>query len=119
MSKISLITKIEILAQGKFPNWIPAGEIELFSINQGYLATHGGRRARDLVAQGKLERVKDGVSVKYRWNPNYSPPEEKENQYPKKLTSHPIQMEIVDRINSLSPFRAAKKETKIEQTLFL
>lgn len=114
--KISLITKIELLASGKYPNWIPAGEIEIFSQHEGYLATHGGRRARDLVAKEILERVKDGVSVKYR----FIPPEQRTKiesppKIPKRYFNPAEFIGAAERINKIP---ALEKANVVQNKLF-
>ncbi len=86
--KISLITKIELLAKGIFPNWVHSGDVEAFAMSENYKASHGDRRARDLVAQGILERVKEGVSVKYR----YVPPELRKVEAKERSESPPKEM---------------------------
>ena len=50
------------------PNkWLPKGSIEDLGKQQGYLGETCGRRLRELVEEGVLERRKAGDSLEYRY----------------------------------------------------
>ena len=66
--KIPLIKKIELLIKGKYPHFVNGGEAERLAFNEGYKASNAGRRCRDLVKLGKIERrIGENGSVEYRY----------------------------------------------------
>lgn len=114
--KISLVTKITEYAKGYYPNWVNGGAFERLAMQEGYKAANSGRRCRELCAAKKLERrlTLNGV-VEYRWNPNYSPPEEKEKsmyEVPRKKEKRFVDREAVDRINKLDPFVSSRGQNQ-------
>ncbi len=65
--KPSLKVLLSLYLKEKYPNWINGGELETFSTTQGYKASNGSRRCRELADEGALERRINGKSVEYRY----------------------------------------------------
>jgi hypothetical protein len=63
--KPALKVRLAQFAKEKYPNWINGGELETFSITQGYKASNGSRRCRELADDGTFERRMNGKSVEY------------------------------------------------------
>ena len=52
---MSLKSRIFELLENEYPAWIPLGRIERLAMELGYLGSNAGRRARDLIKEGKIE----------------------------------------------------------------
>lgn len=115
--KLSLITKLELLAKGYYPNALNGGEFERLAMSEGMKASNASRRCREMVEAGILERI-GGKSVSYRWIPPENRIEQVEPpKVPKKFWQEVNQrtIGIVEEINKIPAFKE-KAETK--QSLF-
>lgn len=65
--KTGLKTRLAFYLKEKYPNWINGGDLEIFSTTQGYKASNGSRRSRELADEGTFERCMNGKSVEYRY----------------------------------------------------
>ena len=63
----SLKVLLSLYLKEKYPNFVNGGELEQFAIMQGYKASNGSRRCRELADEGTLERRMNGKSVEYRY----------------------------------------------------
>ncbi len=65
--KPGLKVLLSLYLKEKYPNWINGGDLEIFSTTQGYKASNGSRRCRELADEGTLLRRINGKSVEYRY----------------------------------------------------
>ena len=79
--KPSLKVLLSLYLKEKYPTWINGGELETFSITQGYKASNGSRRCRELADEGTFERRMNGKSVEYRYKEKESQPERNPANY--------------------------------------
>ncbi|HKQ06138.1 MAG TPA: hypothetical protein VJ464_13465 [Blastocatellia bacterium] len=63
----SLKVLLSLYLKEKYPNFINGGDLETYSITQGYKASNGSRRCRELADEGTFERRMNGKSVEYRY----------------------------------------------------
>lgn len=78
-----LKSQILNLLKDNYPSFINGGEIERFSIQEGYKASNGSRRSRELYESDLIERTYKNGCVEYRYKPQlgtivFTPP--KQNQ---------------------------------------
>lgn len=66
MKPLSLKKRIENYLR-KHGDWMHKGDIETLSKNAGFLGDNGGRRCRELVEEGILEKKEEKGSVLYRY----------------------------------------------------
>lgn len=112
--KLSLITKLELLAKGYYPNALNGGEFERLAMSEGMKASNASRRCREMVEAGILERI-GGKSVSYRWIPPENRPGEPPPKVPKKFWQGVNQrtIGIVEEINKIPAFKETSKTNKL------
>lgn len=68
----SLVTRLKELVRVEYPEWVHGGMIERLSLELGYSAENGRRRARELSdprnANRTFEKNYKNGKVIYRWN---------------------------------------------------
>lgn len=112
--KISLVLKMKIYAQSKYPHFFNGGEFERLAMENGYKAANSGRRAREMCEKGMLERrIGEGGSVEYRWNNNYE--EVRPPKIPKRYFNPAEFIGAAERINKIP---ALEKASIIQNKLF-
>lgn len=118
--KTSLITKLELLAQGKYPHALNGGEFERLAMGESMKASNASRRCREMVKAGVLERI-GGKSVSYRWiPPELRTTEPKESpRLPTKFWRSVNQRTpaVVAEINKMQIFKEKPAENKQTQLI--
>lgn len=68
---MSLSNQIITKLQEEYPQWVHSGELERLAMQNGYKASNGGRRARELVNAGKIQKSYDKKNtVVYKYIPH-------------------------------------------------
>lgn len=111
--KTSLVTKLELLAKGYYPNLVNGGEFERLAMSEGMKASNASRRCREMVEAGILERI-PGKSVSYRWIPPESrkvEPKESPPVIPKKFWQRVNQE--TRQVKFIEPFKKVETTNKL------
>ena|ERR1044071_4444294 len=79
--KPGLKVLLSLYLKEKYPSFINGGALEQFAITQGYKASNGSRRCRELADEATFERRMNGKSVEYRYREREPQPERNPSNY--------------------------------------